>query len=53
VFWKISAGRDVVRDTAMQYAAKEKAEDRFNRRGDFDESRVPTFDLLQGIELVA
>ncbi|KAF1993982.1 hypothetical protein P154DRAFT_625054 [Amniculicola lignicola CBS 123094] len=42
-----------VRDTAMWYIAKKAAEHRFDGQGQFDLSKVPTWDAIEGKELVA
>ena len=42
----------VVRDSAMWYVEKKKAEHRFDGLGNFDMSRAPTYDLLEGKETI-
>ncbi|KAK4575033.1 hypothetical protein LTR86_000883 [Recurvomyces mirabilis] len=44
---------DVIRNAAMWYVGKKKAEHRFDGQASFDGTRVPTYDLLQGKEVVA
>ncbi|RMZ67768.1 hypothetical protein GMOD_00010404 [Pyrenophora seminiperda CCB06] len=44
---------DHVRDTAMWYVAKKAAEHRFDGQGEFDTSKVPMWDAMEGRELVA
>ena len=41
-----------VRDTAMWYVAKKAAEHRFDGQGQFDQGKVPTWDAIEGKELV-
>jgi hypothetical protein len=41
-----------VRDTAMWYVNKKATEHRFDGEGDFDQSKVPTWDVLERKELV-
>ncbi|KFA75344.1 hypothetical protein S40288_01985 [Stachybotrys chartarum IBT 40288] len=41
-----------VRDTAMWYVAKKKDEHRFDGRAKYDFSKVATWDLVKGYELV-
>ncbi|KAI5800041.1 hypothetical protein EDC01DRAFT_648706 [Geopyxis carbonaria] len=43
---------NAVRDTAMWYVEKKKAEHRFDGKGDYDPSKPPTWDLLQGRETI-
>ncbi|KAF9693545.1 hypothetical protein EKO04_008470 [Ascochyta lentis] len=43
----------VVRDTAMWYVAKKAADHRFDGQGQFDQSRVATWDAIERKELVA
>jgi hypothetical protein len=50
-------GRNVVewkaiRNAAMSYTQKKKDQHRFDGKGEFDTSRVPTFDLIQGTETI-
>jgi len=42
-----------VRDTAMWYVAKKAAEHRFDGQGQFDSGKVPTWDAIEGKELVS
>ncbi|POR34472.1 Uncharacterized protein TPAR_05321 [Tolypocladium paradoxum] len=41
-----------VRDTAMRYAGEKKSAHRFDGKGDFDISKPPTWDMLDGRELI-
>jgi hypothetical protein len=41
-----------VRNAAMSCCQKKKDQHRFNGKGSFDTSRVPTFDLIQGTETI-
>ncbi|CZT45566.1 uncharacterized protein RSE6_05884 [Rhynchosporium secalis] len=42
-----------VKDTAMWYVAKKAADHRFDGDGNFDNSKVPTWDILEGKEVIA
>ena len=42
-----------VKDTAMWYVAKKAADHRFDGEGQFDQSKVPTWDALEGKEVIA
>lgn len=41
-----------VRDTAMHYVEGKKAQHRFDGKGNFDMSKVATWDMLEGMELI-
>ncbi|KAK5082560.1 hypothetical protein LTR70_007666 [Exophiala xenobiotica] len=41
----------VIRAATMQYCEQKTAQGRFRGEGNFDTSKVPTFDLLQGKEI--
>jgi len=41
-----------VRDAAMWYVEKKKAEHRFDGKGDYDSSKAPTWDLLEGRDAI-
>lgn len=43
---------DAVRNAAMSYCQRKKDQPRFDGKGSFDTSRVPTFDLIQGTETI-
>lgn len=43
---------DIVRDTAMKYCQDKKDQHRFDGQGQFDMSKAPTFDLLEGKEII-
>ena len=43
----------VVRNGAMQYIEDKKMAHRFDGKGNFDTSKVPTWDLIEGKELIA
>ncbi|KAL2072014.1 hypothetical protein VTL71DRAFT_11357 [Oculimacula yallundae] len=43
----------VIRDAAMSYVEKKKEEHRFDGKGDYDSSRAPTWDILEGRETIA
>lgn len=43
----------VVRDTVVWYVAKKAADHRFDGEGEFDIGKVPTWDAIEGKELVA
>lgn len=43
---------DFVRDTAMWYVEQKKAAHRFDGLGEFNQSRVATWDMLSGEELI-
>jgi len=42
-----------VKDTAMWYVAKKATDHRFDGEGQFDQSKVPTWDAIEGKELIA
>jgi len=42
-----------VKDTAMWYVAKKTDEHRFDGEGQFDQGKVPTWDAIEGKELIA
>jgi len=42
-----------VKDTAMWYVEKKATEHRFDGEGQFDQSKVPTWDAIEGKELIA
>ena len=42
-----------VTDTALWYVEKKKCEHRFDGKGDYDTSNVPTYDLMESKETVA
>jgi hypothetical protein len=42
-----------VKDTALWYVAKKAAEHRFDGEGEFDLGKVPTWDAIEGKELIA
>jgi hypothetical protein len=44
---------DAVRGAALSYCQQKKDQHRFDGRGNFDTSQVPTFDLIQGEETIA
>ena len=41
-----------VRDGAMTYCQRKKDEHRFDGKGDFDMSKVPTYDLIEQKEVI-
>lgn len=41
-----------VRNAAMEFIGRKKSEHRFDGQGDFDGSKVPTWDLIEGRELI-
>nr|POE56791.1 hypothetical protein CFP56_33763 [Quercus suber] len=41
-----------IRDTAMRYVEKKKAQHRFDGQGNFDSSKVPTWDMLEDRESI-
>ncbi|KAG7114480.1 hypothetical protein HYQ46_011770 [Verticillium longisporum] len=41
---------DGIRDTAMRYVEQKKAEHRFDGQGSFDQSKVATWDMIDGVE---
>ncbi|KAI9729180.1 MAG: hypothetical protein M1834_007087 [Cirrosporium novae-zelandiae] len=43
---------DIVRDTAMWYSNKKKREHRFDGQGGYDPKKVPTWSMLDKVELV-
>jgi hypothetical protein len=43
---------EAVRNAAMSFCQKKKDQHRFDGKGSFDASRVPTFDLIQGTETI-
>ena len=43
---------ETVKNAAMKYCERKVAQGRFRGEGDFDTSKVPTFDLLQGKETI-
>ncbi|KAF7505446.1 hypothetical protein GJ744_000773 [Endocarpon pusillum] len=43
---------ETAKAAAMQYCEKKTGQGRFSGEGDFDTSKVPTFDLLQGKETI-
>jgi hypothetical protein len=43
---------EAVRNAARSYCQKKKDQHRFDGKGSFDTSRVPTFDLIQGTETI-
>jgi hypothetical protein len=43
---------NAVRDAAMDYVQRKKAQHRFDGEGSFDTSHVPTFDLIQKKETI-
>jgi hypothetical protein len=43
---------DAVRNAAVSYCQSKKDQPRFDGKGSFDTSRVPTFDLIQGTETI-
>lgn len=43
---------DGVRDTAMWYVERKKAEHRFDGQGDFDQTKAATWDMIDGFERV-
>ncbi|KAH7305035.1 hypothetical protein B0I35DRAFT_147894 [Stachybotrys elegans] len=42
----------LIRDTAMQYVESKKANHRFDGKGVVDNTKVPTWDMLAGVELL-
>lgn len=42
---------DFVRDTAMHYIEQKKSQHRFDGKGEFDQSKVATWDCLEGREI--
>lgn len=42
-----------VREAALSYCQKKKDQHRFDGKGKFDTSQVPTYDLIQGKETIA
>lgn len=46
-------GWEAVRDAAMSYCQQKKEQHRFDGKGNFDTSQIPTFDLLQQKETTA
>jgi len=42
-----------VKNTAMWYVKKKADEHRFDGSGEFDQSKVPTWDALEGKEVIA
>ncbi|EGP83554.1 uncharacterized protein MYCGRDRAFT_96713 [Zymoseptoria tritici IPO323] len=40
-----------VRDAAMNYVEHKKAQHRFDGNGQFDNTKVPTWDLIEGVEV--
>lgn len=43
---------DKVRDAAMDYCQRKKDQHRFDSQGNFDASVVPTYDLMEGKEII-
>jgi len=43
---------NAVRDAAMWYIEKKKAEHRFDGKGNYDSSKTPAWDLLEGRETI-
>ncbi|KAF8119968.1 hypothetical protein EV363DRAFT_1408816 [Boletus edulis] len=43
-------GWEMVRDAAMRYVTKKRDEGRFSQEGDWDTSKVPTYDLIEECE---
>lgn len=41
-----------IRDKAMSYCQAKKDQHRFDGQGDFDMRKAPTYDLIEGIEII-
>jgi hypothetical protein len=41
-----------VKNTAMEYCERKKEEHRFDGQGNYDMTKVPTYDLVEGKELI-
>jgi hypothetical protein len=44
---------NAIRDHAMRYVGEKKAAHRFDGQGWYDDSRAPTWNMLEGMELVS